>query len=115
MEKFINEHYNEVWRGVTEYSKFDASMFHEVEMLKDPFVSPYEQDRQWALHTNLGSVTVINRMTGFGYMDTETGYRNTEGKFWLATGNFDIREFSPSTIGEAILLIKQYSNVCRGD
>ena len=115
MEKFINEYGKEVWCGITEDTKFNDLMFHEVEMYKDPFAEDYEQDKQWVMHTNLGSITVLDRMTGFGYRDIETGYRCTDGKFWLASGNFDIRTLSPDTIGRAINLIKQYSNNCQGD
>jgi hypothetical protein len=115
VEKYINEHGKECYSGVTEYTKFDKSMFHEVIMPSWSFASDHEKDFQWALHTNLGSITVLDRMTGFGFRDIETGFRAPDGKFWLASGNFDIRTFSPDTIGNAIDLIKQHANNCRGE
>lgn len=39
-----------------------------------------------------GSISVVSRMTGFGYRDEETGYRSPCGKFWLASGHYDIRD-----------------------
>lgn len=38
-----------------------------------------------------GQITVLDRMTGFGYRDIETGYRCPSGQFWLASGGYDIR------------------------
>ena len=60
-------------------------------------------------------ITVLDRITGFsGHLrDTETGYRNAEGKFWLGAGDFDIREYKIS-IKSAIIKIKEHSNICRG-
>ncbi len=42
---------------------------------------------------NGGSITVLDRMTGFGYRDVETGYRSPCGAFWLASGREDIRRY----------------------
>lgn len=39
-----------------------------------------------------GRITVVDRMTGFGWRDIETGYRCPSGQFWLASGNCDIRD-----------------------
>lgn len=39
-----------------------------------------------------GVISVVSRMTGFGYRDEETGYRSPCGKFWLASGHQDIRD-----------------------
>lgn len=61
-----------------------------------------------------GKFTVLDRMTGFGYRDVETGYTDPDGKFWLATGNFDIREFPELTIEEAIEKTKENANTCLG-
>lgn len=59
-------------------------------------------------------ITVLDR--GAGYKSNkggvETGYRDPEGNFWLASGMFNIREYSELTIPEAIELIKQNANVC---
>ena len=40
---------------------------------------------------NGGQLTVVERLTGFGYWDIETGYRSPCGAFWLASGQQDIR------------------------
>lgn len=40
---------------------------------------------------NGGSISVVERRTGFGYMDEETGYTSPCGQFWLASGHHDIR------------------------
>lgn len=39
-----------------------------------------------------GRITVLNRSTGYGFRDVETGYKSPCGKFWLASGGVDIRE-----------------------
>lgn len=69
---------------------------------------------QWALHTNIGSLTVLDRMTGFGggIRDIETGFRDTDGNFWLASGNVDVRESGCNTLGEAIEWVKKRANTC---
>lgn len=61
-------------------------------------------------------ITVLERTTGFSFapFDIETGYRDVTGKFWLASGNFDIRQYSDLTIDEAIAKIKQHANTCVG-
>ena len=58
--------------------------------------------------------TVLDRLTGFGWRDIETGYRDPDGKFWLASGMFDVRKVHP-TVEEAIELIKKNANSCIGD
>lgn len=75
-----------------------------------------ESDISYALHLHIGSITVLDRMTGFsgGVRDIETGFRDPYNKFWLASGNFDIRTFEGITIREAIVLIKKNSNTCQG-
>lgn len=108
MNKTTNEHGNQVWVGVQENTPFDTSMFHEVDM------TPIDEDQQWALHTNLGSLTVLDRMTGFGFRDIETGFRDNDGEFWLASGNFDVRHSGAKTIGDAIEWIKRNANTCVG-
>ncbi len=59
-------------------------------------------------------ITVLDRVTGFGdgIRDIETGWRDEDGKFWLASGNFDIREFPELTVQEAINKIKDNANIC---
>ena len=107
--KTINEYGKEVWTGCAPESGFSSEMFHEIDM------SGREDDRQWALHTDIGSLTVLERMTGFGWRDIETGYRANDGKFWLASGGFDDRESMAASIGEAIEWVKQNANNCTGE
>lgn len=107
MEKYINDHGKECYRGVVEDTPMSDLEFHRV-------LPDFEDDRQYALHTNLGSLTVLNRMTGFGWRDIETGYRDAEGKFWLASGGYDVRDFASATMGEAIQWVKEHANNCRG-
>jgi hypothetical protein len=107
MEKYINESNKECYRGVELSDSFSDLEFHQPEM-------HFEDDRQWALHTNLGSLTVVDRMTGFGWRDTETGYRDVDGKFWLASGMFDVRESGAKTVEEAIKWVKDNANNCVG-
>jgi hypothetical protein len=73
-------------------------------------------DIQCALHTNLGSITVLDRVTGFegGVRDTETGFRDADGKFWLASGMCDVRFSGAKTVGESIEWIKSKANTCVG-
>jgi hypothetical protein len=62
-------------------------------------------------------ITVLDRMTGYGdgSRDIESGYRDPEGKFWLASGGVDIREQGDITIEEAIRIIKEWANTCIGE
>lgn len=59
-------------------------------------------------------ITVLDRLTGWGngIRDVETGYTDKDGRFWLASWNFDIRKKGVKTIGEAIELIKKSANTC---
>ena len=72
-------------------------------------------NQQFAHHGEFGSITVLDRMTGYGHRDVETGFRDPEGKFWLVSGNFSIRSYPDLTINEAIEQIKLLANTCRGD
>lgn len=107
MNKEINEYGKEHYTGVKLGDTFDAGLFYQVP-------EQFESNIQWALHTNLGSFTVLNRMTGFGHRDTETGYRDTEGKFWLASGGYDVRCSGVATFSEAIEWVKSRANNCVG-
>jgi len=63
---------------------------------------------------DIGTFTVLSRLTGWcegRYYCTETGFRDTNGKFWLAT-SFDIRNFPDDTIEEAVKRIKASANAC---
>lgn len=63
------------------------------------------------------SLTVLDRMTGFGYRDIETGLRcHGTGRFWLASGHFDIRDYLHrlNSEDEVIQLVKKRANNCFG-
>ncbi|MEG0207089.1 hypothetical protein [Citrobacter sp.] len=99
------------------------------------YPSYFDKDIQHACHViGLGSLTVLDRRTGFGWRDTETGFRDWnrtkviqwkegepvrhEARFWLASGMFDIREFIPEEgilFSEAVAIVKSNANNCRGD
>lgn len=108
VEKYTNDYGKEAYRGVEGDTPFTDLGFHLVP-------NKFECNVQYALHTNLGSLTVLDRLTGFGYRDTETGYRAPDGKFWLASGGYDVRNSGVSTISEAIEWVKKYANNCRGE
>ena len=112
MIKSINDSGKEFYSEALESDLLSADLFHDVDM------SWSDGNTQVAFHCNLGSITVLNRMTGYGcgVRDIETGYREPDGgKFWLASGNFDIRNKEPMTIGEAIDCIKRNANNMRGE
>lgn len=73
-----------------------------------------EEDILYAAKGEWGKFTVMDRMTGFGWRDVETGYHDNDGKFWLATGNFDVRQFPELTVEEAIQKTKENANTCVG-
>jgi hypothetical protein len=83
--------------------------------------NPFESDIHWHaisfVSTQYGikkvSISVVDRMTGFGHRDIETGVR-VDGAFWLASGDFDIRWFCDLTIEQAVEKIKSESNNCIG-
>ena len=67
-----------------------------------------EDDICWAIHLHIGSITVLDRMTGFSFgRDIESGFRDPQGNFWLASGDFDIRTLGDITVREAIEIIKE--------
>jgi len=102
MEKYINEYKKECWRGVTMDSEFSSDLFHYPEYQNKADPNGYNI----AFHSELGSLTVCDRMTGFGVRDIETGYRDKDGNFWLASGRFDVRNSGAKTVGEAIEWVK---------
>lgn len=74
-------------------------------------------DRLYSAYTELGRITILNRLTGWGdgdVRDTETGYKDTHNEFWLASGGFDIRDFPELTVEEAVVFIKKSATVCVG-
>ena len=98
----------EILCGVTVATEFNTNRFYPV----TEYV--FEDEVQVAIHCDLGNITVLNRMTGYGWREMETGFRAPDGKFWLASG-FDVRDMNCSTFGEAITCIKENANMCRGD
>ena len=90
--------------------KIGGVEFKEVEMSREY----YNEDAQWAHHAEWGSITILDRMTGFGWRDVETGFRDPYGRFWLASGNFSIRAYPELTVKEAIQKIKENANTCIG-
>lgn len=110
MERFINNNGKECFRGATIDTPFDVGLFHQV-------LPQLDEDVQFALFTDIGAITVLDRLTGYyGYVrDTETGYRDMDGKFWLASGMCDVRESGAKTLGEAIVWIKSKANTCNPD
>lgn len=110
MRKVISDKGQERLEGCKFDSPFSAEIFHNVPM---PYAD--EGDTQYALHTDIGSLTVLNRMTGFGWHDIETGYRDMDGKFWLASGGYDVRNSECETLGDAITWVKQRANTCNPD
>jgi hypothetical protein len=104
--KYINKYGKECYKNVTKDILMSDLEFHEVEML---------DDFQFALHTNLGTLTVLDRMTGFGYRDVESGFLDEDKFFWLACGNCDVRESGAMTIQEAIDFVKKNANACKGE
>lgn len=95
-----------VWEGVTFNTLITHAHF-------EPVASPCtDENVQVALHTNLGSLTVLRRMTGFGWWDTETGFRDIDGKFWLASGNMDVRQLTPIKLASMIEWVKLNANTC---
>jgi len=76
-----------------------------------------EDDQLYGLRLpNGGTLTVLDRMTGWGdgIRDIESGYKDKDDKFWLASGNFDIRQCGEITIAQAIDLVKRNANTCIG-
>lgn len=70
---------------------------------------------------HFGRLTVLDRMTGFGYRDIESGYRAAdmpwECDFWLASGMIDIRNKIPPEgieITKLIAYIKANANTIIG-
>ena len=103
----------EMWKGVKGDEILSRKFFYEVDM------SYSDTDTQKAFHSReFGSITILDRMTGYGggVRDVETGYKDLDGNFWLASGGFNILEIAKGkTIGDAIDLIKSNANTCIGE
>lgn len=65
---------------------------------------------------NGGVITVVERLTGFGWWDVETGYRSPCGQFWLAAGDQDIRDHLSDFDSEDGMCqwVIDRANVCNG-
>lgn len=65
---------------------------------------------------NGGRISVLDRMTGYGYRDIETGYRCPSGQFWLASGGYDIRRElrSLNSDDEMAQWVIDRANTCTG-
>ena len=80
----------------------------------------WENDSNTLYSVNIdgyGKITVLDRLTGWGdgtIRDIETGFKDETGKFWLASGDFDIRNHPELSIDDAISLIKDNANTCVG-
>lgn len=63
-----------------------------------------------------GWISVCERRTGFGWMDTETGYKSPCGGFWLASGDNDIREVLHRLDSEEAMIewVVSRANNCTG-
>jgi len=115
-ELYTNDHDKPVYRNVELSTPMSELEFQEVPASTyDLEMGRRHRDFQVALHTNLGSLTVLDRMTGFGWRDIETGYRDMEGKFWLASGGYDVRDSWAITFEEAVNWVKQNANNCKGN
>lgn len=109
MEKYINDNDKECYKGVNSDTLFNDLNFHVPDY-------QFEDNNSVALHTNLGSLTVVDRLTGYsgGIRDTESGFRDNDGKFWLASGGCDVRDSGAKTIHDAIEWVKNNANTCVG-
>jgi hypothetical protein len=97
------------WWECSPEDAFSEELFYDVDMSWSS-----NGDTQKAFHSNLGSLTILDRMTGFGWRDIETGYRDPQGKFWLASGHCNVLRSGSRTIQEAIDWVKRNANNCVG-
>lgn len=104
-KKYVSEFGKECWSGVLPTTLLSDLEFHELIC---------GHDISAVLHTNLGSLTVVDRVTGFGngIRDTETGFRDSNDLFWLASGMCDVRVSGANTVKEAIDWVKRKANTC---
>lgn len=89
---------------VNEDSPFNPDLFQEREMSD-------KREKNHIFYCNLGTFTVLKRITGLGSYDTETAWRDLENNFWLAMGDFDVRFSKAKTIGEAIAWLKANAGI----
>lgn len=105
MEKYLNSSNKPCFRGAKLDTEFSCDLFHMPKYQE-------EDGENFALHTNLGSLTVVDRLTGYGWRDVESGFRDKDGNFWLATGNIDVRYSGSKNLGDAIEYVKTHANTC---
>lgn len=108
MEIYTDAHGVECHHGATEETPFTADLFHRAKF------SQGEEQACYAFHSELGRLTVLERVTGYGWRDVESGFRDPDGAFWLASGSCDVRRSDCKTIGEAIAWVKKSANTCVG-
>ena len=79
-----------------------------------------DEDTLYSAFVGNQRFTVLDRMTGFGWRDIETGYCDNylapleSPNMWIAT-RLDIRNYRELTLTEAVKLIKKKADVCRGE
>jgi len=68
----------------------------------------------YTARVDIGRITVLDRLTGYGFgiRDIETGYKDNDGTFWLASGDFDIRQYQDIPVELAVEMIKNAANTC---
>lgn len=110
IEKTLNKYGRMIYSGVTNETPLTELSFSEVLWGLPGY-------KQIALLTNLGRLTVVDRETGYGggVRDTETGFHDMEGGFWLASGMLDVRSSEAVTFGEAVTWVKARANTCNPD
>ena len=75
----------------------------------------------YVYHCEIGRFTVLERTTGFTngegneVRDTETGFRDKDDKFWLASGMMDIRQHPDLTEEQAMQWVMLHANTCIGE
>ena len=70
-----------------------------------------DSDTLYWCYIPCGRITVLDRETGFSFRrDIETGFKHSDGRFWLASGNFDIRQFPDLELCDAVEMIKRCAN-----
>ena len=106
IEVYTNDSGKECYRGVQHDTVFIPNLFHKPDY-------QFETDESFAFHSNLGSITVVDRVTGYGggIRDTESGYRDPDGNFWCASGMQDVRLSGAETVGDAITWIITNANI----
>lgn len=102
MQKQTSENGTVRWTGAKADTPFRPEDFSKERVI--------EGDQMFGLTTDIGRLTVLNSMTGFGWRDIESGFIDTDGKFWLASGGNDVRKSGATTLGEAIAWIKERAN-----